>query len=51
MGQQMHDAVLNDDWATIALTISQLGSRLKDVDVPVRHHLGAPWEGAFQHIK
>ena len=51
MGQQMHDAVLNDDWATIALTISQLGSRLKDVDVPVRHRLGTPWEGAFQHIK
>lgn len=51
MSQQMHDAVLNDDWATIALTISQLGSRLKDVDVPVRNRLGTPWEGAFQHLK
>ena len=45
MGKQMREAVLNDDWATIALTVAQLGGKLNNVDVPVRHRLGTPWEG------
>lgn len=50
-GRQMRDAVMNDDWATIAMTVAQLGQKLNNVDVPVRHRLGTPWEGAFQHLK
>lgn len=51
IGHQMRDAVLHDDWATIAMTVAQLGGKLNDVDVPVRNRLGAPWEGAFQQLK
>lgn len=50
MGKQMREAVLNDDWATIALTVASVGSKLSKVDVPVRHRLGTPWEGAYQHL-
>jgi len=49
-GQQMRQAVLNDDWATIALTIAQLGSKLNHVEVPARHRLGTPWVGAYTHL-
>ncbi len=51
MGKQMREAVLNDDWATIAITVAQLGSRLSTVDVPARNRLGQPWEGAYQHLR
>ncbi len=51
VGNQMRDAVLNDDWATIALTVAQLVGKLNQVDVPVRHRLGTPWTGAFQHLR
>lgn len=51
MGQQIRDAVLRDDWATIALNVAQLGGKLNNIDVPVRHRLGTPWEGAFEQLK
>ncbi len=51
VGKQLREAVLNDDWATIALAVAQLGGKLNNVDVPVRHRLGTPWEGAFQHLQ
>lgn len=50
MGGQMKQAVLNDDWATIAMTVAQLGSKMNTVDVPVRHRLGAPWVGAWEQL-
>ena len=51
MGKQMGDAVLNDDWATIAMTVAQLGGKLSNVAVPARNRLGTPWEGAYQHLR
>ena len=51
IGKQMRDAVLNDDWATIAMTVAQLGGKLNNVDVPARNRLGTPWEGAFQQLQ
>lgn len=51
MGKQMRDAVLNDDWATIAMTVAQLGGKLNNVEVPSRNRLGTPWEGAYQHLR
>lgn len=50
MGNQMRQAVLGDDWASVAMTVAQLGGRLSNVDVPVRHRLGTPWVGAWQQL-
>ena len=50
LGSQMRQAVLNDDWATIALTVAKVGGKLNSVDVPVRHKLGTPWDGAYRHL-
>lgn len=49
-GKQMREAVLNDDWATIALTVAQTGAKLNHVEVPARNRLGTPWEGAYQAL-
>lgn len=51
LGKHMRDAVLNEDWATIAMTVVKIGGKLNNVDVPVRHRLGEPWIGAYQHLK
>jgi hypothetical protein len=51
VGKQMRDAVLNDDWATIAITVAQLGGKLNHVEVPARNRLGKPWEGAYQLLQ
>jgi hypothetical protein len=51
LGKQMKEAVLHDDWATIAMSVAKLGGKLNNVDVPVRHRLGEPWVGAFSHLK
>ncbi len=51
VGGQLRQAVLNDDWATIAMLMVKLGGKLNNVDVPVRNRLGEPWVGAYQHLK
>jgi hypothetical protein len=41
-------AVLEDDWATIAISSAAVAQKLMNVDVPVRHKLGTPWVGAWK---
>jgi hypothetical protein len=50
-GEKIGQAVLADDWATIAVTAAQVAQKLMSVDVPVRHRLGTPWEGAWKLLK
>ncbi len=50
LGNQMREALMQDDWATIALVAAQVGGKFNNIDVPVRHRLGTPWEGAWQHL-
>jgi hypothetical protein len=51
LGSQMRQAVLDEDWATVAMVAAQVGGKFNNVDVPVRHRLGQPWEGARQALK
>jgi len=51
MGLRLRQAVLADDWATVAVTSAQVAQRLMKVDVPIRHHLGTPWEGAWARLQ
>ncbi|HEX9017842.1 MAG TPA: hypothetical protein VF806_01575 [Anaerolineaceae bacterium] len=50
-GKQMRDAVLNDDWATIAMTAVKVAGKLNNIEIPTRHRLGTPWVGAYQQLK
>jgi len=51
MGNQLREAVLQDDWATIATVVAQLGGKFSHVEVSSRHRLGTPWVGAYDHLK
>ncbi len=48
---KMRDAILTEDWGTIALVMSQTAQKLIKVDVPAGHRLGIPWTGAYRTLK
>ncbi|MGC8855372.1 MAG: hypothetical protein ACP5QU_01095 [Anaerolineae bacterium] len=48
---KMKNAVLQDDWATVATLLPQIAAKLSKVDVPAGHRLGRPWAGAFEQLK
>lgn len=50
LGRQMREAVLSDDWASIAMLVVKLGGKFSNVDVPARNRLGEPWVGAWSHL-
>lgn len=45
---KMKDAVLTDDWATIAMLMPQIAQRFNKVEVSDNHRLGKPWTSAYQ---
>jgi len=49
--QAIRQALLAEDWPTIALNAAQIAEKLHAVDVPKRHNLGVPWVGAFERLK
>ena len=48
---KMKNAVLSDDWATVAITMTQVAQKLAKVQVPAGHRLGRPWVGAFKKLR
>lgn len=48
---KMRAAVLADDWATVALVMTQTAQKLVKVTVPAGHRLGRPWVGAYKELK
>lgn len=51
LGGKMRQALVVDDWATVALTAVQVAEKLNSVDVPQRNNLGTPWEGAWEKMR
>ena len=48
--QKMKNAVLSDDWATIAMLMPQIAQKLGKVVVSENHRLGRPWVGAYLQL-
>ena len=46
----MRQALLNEDWPTIAKVSAQVAEKVKSVDVPQRNHIGTPWVGAWEKL-
>jgi hypothetical protein len=47
---KMRVAVLADDWATVALVMTQTAQKLAKIKVPAGHRLGRPWVGAYKQL-
>lgn len=51
LGQSMRQAVLAEDWATVAGLSAQVGQKLVKVTLPVHNRLGTPWVGAWRQLQ
>ncbi len=51
LGEAMRQAVLADDWASVARISAQVAAKLNGTTVPQRHRLGTPWVGAYTQLK
>jgi len=51
MSKKMGQAVLADDWGTVAGLSAQIAQKLGKVTVPPGHRLGRPWVGAWEELK
>ncbi|MBI5823073.1 MAG: hypothetical protein HZB18_03535 [Chloroflexi bacterium] len=45
---KMKEAVLSDDWATIAMLMPQIAQRFSKIVVSDNHRLGKPWSSAYK---
>jgi hypothetical protein len=50
-GESMREAVLAEDWASVARVSAQVGGKLMSVKIAERHRLGTPWIGAFRKLR
>jgi hypothetical protein len=50
-GNKMKQAVLKEDWKTIAETSVQVALKLNSIKASDKHRLGTPWVGALALLK
>jgi hypothetical protein len=48
---KMKNAVLIEDWGTVALLMPQIAAKLNKIEVSPNHRLGTPWVGAYKALK
>jgi len=51
LGRNMEQAVLAEDWPTVAETSIQVAQKLMSIQIPEHHRLGTPWIGAWEAMK
>lgn len=45
---KMKEAVLSDDWATIAMLMPKIAEKFNKIEVSDNHRLGTPWSSAYK---
>jgi len=50
LGEKMKTAVLEDDWASVAMLSAQIAEKLSKVKVSDNHRMGKPWMGAWRRL-
>lgn len=48
---KMKEAVLTEDWGTIAMLMPQVAGKLGKIQIAEKHRLGKPWTGVYQRLK
>jgi len=49
--QKIRQAVLGEDWGTVAQVAAQTAQKLGKVNVTDHHRLGRPWVGAWEELR
>ena len=50
MGEKMKKAILENDWANVAMLSAQIAQKLNKVKVSEKHRMGTPWVGAWEQL-
>ena len=50
MSHTLTEALLKEDWATVALTSAKVAQKLGTITVPERNRLGTPWVGSWKKL-
>lgn len=50
MGEKMKNAVLEDDWVSVATISGQIAQKLHKIKVSDKHRMGRPWVGNYQKL-
>ena len=45
---KLKEAVLSDDWATIATMLPSIAQKFNKVEIAPKHRLGTPWTNAYK---
>ena len=48
--EKMRNAVLSDDWATVAMLSAQIAQKFNKIQVSENHRLGRPWVGSYNQL-
>ncbi len=48
--EKMRNAVLSDDWATVATLSAQIAQKFNKIQVSENHRLGRPWVGSYDQL-
>jgi hypothetical protein len=51
LGERLRKAVLADDWPQVAQTAAAIAEKVKQTEVPKRHGINSPWDGAWQKLQ
>lgn len=51
LGGKMKEAVLNDDWGTVAMLSAQIAQKLNKIKVSENHRMGRPWARAWERLQ
>lgn len=51
LGQRICQAVLAEDWLTIATSMAQVAQQVMAVEIPKRHGVNEPWIGAWERLQ
>lgn len=51
LGQRISEAVLDEDWLTIATALAEVAQKVMTVEVPKRHGIKEPWIGAWERLQ
>ena len=50
-GENLRKAILADDWSQVAQIAAVVAEKVKQIEVPKRHGLNSPWDGAWDRLQ
>jgi hypothetical protein len=51
IGKELKDAILNEDWPKVATLSTDIGVKLRKIEVSERHRMGTPWIGSWDKLR